>query len=144
MYCNVPTSAPTSVCCVVTAKSESVRTRDPEVNHLGISLPIDQNIARLEIAMNDALLVTMMYRIAHPSEEFQLLSNIEFLINGELIERLGARNELHREEWNAAGAVVPGTRLVDLRDTRMMQARQHLRFKLESSQGAAASDCPAS
>ena len=39
---------------------------DAEVEHLGLAGLIDQDVAGLEVAMNDPLVVGVLHRVAHP------------------------------------------------------------------------------
>ena len=44
---------------------------DAEVEHLGLAGFIDQDVAGLEVAMNDALVVGVLHRVAHPGQQLE-------------------------------------------------------------------------
>ena len=59
------------------------RLCDTEINHFGNSPPVklgDQNIAGLNIAMNDTFLMCVLNRLAHLDKQFQTFSNRQFVL----------------------------------------------------------------
>jgi hypothetical protein len=97
----------------VTRSCDSLRQRDP---HVG----------RLQIAVNDTRLVRRLEPLG------DLPTNLERLLHGhgparEPFSQCFARHEPEREEVDLPSLIDP----VDLRDARMVEARERLRFALE-------------
>src|SRR5206468_3831339 len=83
-----------------------------EVDHLRHWLSVDeshQDVRRLEVAMDDALLMGVLHRLANGGEQFQPFADAELGIVAELGERQ-AVDKLHDE-------VRPATVAVSLRET---------------------------
>ena len=77
MYCGVPITWPNSVNSVASVSDWSHRLGDAEVDHLGHRLAVvqcDQHVRRLDVAMNDALLVGVLDGLADRDEQLQPLS----------------------------------------------------------------------
>jgi hypothetical protein len=70
-----------------------------EVDHLDdrwIVLQVDQDVARFEIAVNDPLLVRMLYRLSDGGEQFQPLARRQPIV----VAKLGdgdAMDQFHHE-----------------------------------------------
>src|SRR5262245_59870137 len=82
--------------------------------------------------MDDSTLMRMMDRFADSRHQFEPLARtlaVRFHVLGERF----APNELHCEVRLRTEAGVGGARLVDLRDTRVLQATEGLRFQLKAS-----------
>ena len=69
MYWSVPTSCPTSVWSVVTARSESVARATPKSMIFGSPAESTRMFAGLQIAVDDPLLVAVVDRVADLREE---------------------------------------------------------------------------
>ncbi len=81
--------------------------------------------------MDDALLVRVLHRVGDLGQDLQTV------LRGQVVERRvlqdrPAADQLHREVGLRPGAGLEGARLVDLRDARVLQAPQHVRFVLEA------------
>jgi hypothetical protein len=92
--------------------------REPEVQHLRTPVAIDNDVARLEIAMNDAALMGVMNRVAHLGDELESSSDGQVSRRRMLQQRL-ALDELHREVGLRAEPAVVGAGEVDLSDVPM-------------------------
>ena len=75
--------------------------------------------------MNDASLVCMLHRVAHPRHQIEPLSGREPLPLGVVPQRRSA-DEFHREVRLLPEARIRGSHLVDLGDARVVQACQDL------------------
>ena len=84
----------------------------------------DENVRRLEIAVDDSLLVGVLDGIADPDEQFQPLGNFELLSVGVLGDRTSL-DELHHEIRPAG---LGGARIEHFRDARMVHQSQGLTF----------------
>ena len=99
-----------------------------EVEHLGLAGLIDQDVAGLEVAMNDALVVGVLHRVAHPGQQFEARCRVETATAGVLVQGHPA-DELHGEERLA---VFTHPRFIDLSDTGMLEPGQDLCFVAEA------------
>ncbi len=116
-----------------------VRVRGPcnaEVDDLRLAVGVHEDVAGLQVAMNDSLLVSMAYSVTDLGEELEPIPCSHVLGVGIVIEILGADDVLHGEPRHAATAIVPGPGLVDLGDALVVQASKHLRFEGEASLGS--------
>ena len=112
---------------------------DSEVDHLGlrpaVMLP-DEHVGRLDIAMNHALLVRVLDRLANEDEQLQALAQAKALAVAEIRDLL-ALHQLHHEirpsGRGAAGIQNP-------RDVRMVHQGQRLDARWQS--GRSRSRCP--
>ena len=101
---------------------------DAEVEHLGLAGFIDQDVAGLEVAMNDALVVGVLHRVAHPGQQLEARRRVETATAGVLVQGHPA-DELHGEERLA---VFTHPRFIDLGDTGMLEPGQDLCFVAEA------------
>ena len=101
--------------------------RQPEVEHLHGAVGRDLDVRRLQIAVDDALLVRGFERVG------DLARDRERLLNRQRARRqtLGERRALDQLEHEAADAVGL-LEAVDRADVRMIQRRQHPRLALEA------------
>ena len=95
---------------------------DAEVEHLGLAGFIDQDVAGLEVAMNDTLIVGVLHCVAHPGQQLEARGRVETSTAGVLVQRHPA-DELHGEERLAVFAT---PRFIDLSDPRMLEPAQDL------------------
>ena len=93
-----------------------------EVEHLGLSGLLHQDVGGLEVAVDDALVVGVLHRVADPRQQTHAGGEVEAVAVGVLVQRQAA-DELHREERLA---VVGEAGLVDLRDAGVVQPAQDL------------------
>ena len=102
-----------------------------EIEDLGLSRMIHQDVAGLEVAVDDAFLVRVMNRVTDSGEQLETVACAEVLLT-DVLPQIDAAHVLHGEVWPFAFIGVCGSRLIDLGNTRMLQPAQHLRFQLES------------
>ena len=106
-------------------------SRDPKIDHLGLATDIDENIARLQITMDDASLMTVGHGQADLPKQFQSL------VHGELVrfrighDRCGMWDELHYKIGFLPACHVVDANGVDLGDARVPQAAENPRLVLE-------------
>ena len=125
MYSKVPTICPTSVNMVRSVSFLPGGLGNAKVDHLWNRLAIVQahdHVRRLQVAVNDPLLVRMLHRLADGNEQFQPLPQRELLLVAILGDR-DASDELHDEEGSARGR---GTRVEHLGDVRMIHQGERL------------------
>jgi hypothetical protein len=103
-------------------------TGNAEVEHLEPAGLIDQDVAWLEIAMNDPFVVGILHRIAHSCQQFEASLCAETPSAREFVQGHAA-DELHGEE-RLAIFTDPG--FVDLSDSGMLEPRQDLCFVVEA------------
>ncbi len=101
-----------------------------EVEHLWLAGVIHKDVARLQVAMNDTLVMSVLHRVAHLRQQLQARSRVQSAISRVLVHRHTA-NELHGEE---GPAVHTDARFVHLRDTGMLQPRQDFCFVSEAAE----------
>ena len=68
-----------------------------EVEHLGLAGLVHQDVAWLQVAVDDALVVGVLHRVAHLRQQLQPCGRTELLAAGVLVERQPA-DELQCEE----------------------------------------------
>jgi hypothetical protein len=90
----------------------------------------DHDVARLEIAMDDAVLVRMRDGIGDGGDQQELLPQGQSVRTDVLVESLPA-HQLHREVGLAAVLRLFYARLVDLGDSWMVEAAEQLALELE-------------
>jgi hypothetical protein len=95
-----------------------------EVKHLRLSGLLHEDIGGLEVAMDDALIVGVLHRVAHPRHQAHAGGQVEAVAVGVLVQGQAA-DELHREERLT---VVGEAGLVDLRNAGVVQPGQDLRL----------------
>ncbi len=108
------------------------RLGDAEVNDLGARTPLDrrdEHIPRLEVAVDDALGMGVLHRVAHLSEEHQPVGDGQPV--GIAVGRNGlAGHILHRE---VGPSVACFSSIQHLRDVRMIHERECLTLPFEPS-----------
>ncbi len=113
------------------------KSGDAEVEHLRLAQAIDQDVARFDVAVDDAPLVRVLEGVANPRREVKPSRHVQIGRRHVLFQR-GALDELHREVRLRSQARLGGARLVDLRDSGMLQPAKGLRFPLEPLEQLAA------
>ena len=109
------------------------RLGNAEVDDLGDRLAVlhhDQDVGRLDVAMNDAFLMRMLKGVTDGNEEFQALAGGEPI----LVAVLGdgdAVDVLHHEK---GPPVIAGSGVKNVGDIGVVHQRQRLTFALEARQ----------
>ena len=98
-----------------------------EIEDFGLARFLDQDVARLQVAMNDGLIVSVLHRVAHLGQKLEARPSVEASTAGILIQGHPA-DHFHGDEWPA---VVTHARFIDLGDTEMLEPGQDLCFILE-------------
>ena len=75
MYGSVPTSWPVCVSIVVSEICAPDRARHAEVEHLRLPVLVDQDVAGLEIAMDDAALMRVLDGVARARQQLDALAD---------------------------------------------------------------------
>jgi len=104
---------------------------DAEVDHLDQHLALvvgDQQVARLEVAVDDPFLVRVLDALADLQEQFEPVCEVHAAAVAEL-DQGQARHVLHREEQPA---LLGGADVQNLRDVRMLHAREQGAFAAET------------
>ena len=99
---------------------------DAEIEELQFAGTFNQDVRRLEVAMNDELAVCVGNRLADFQEECQLATEIE--LGGVDIDGQ-AFDVFHRQIWLAVAGV---THVQKARDARMAEGRQNLALPKEA------------
>ena len=111
MYSGVPTTAPNPVTSVLSVSGCPARLGHAEVDHLRHRPAVvqgDQDVGRLEVAVDDALLVGVLDRLADRDEQLQPLPRGEPVLVAVLGDR-HALDQLHDEVRPARPSVVPAS-----------------------------------
>ena len=114
------------------------RLGDAEVDHLRHRLSVghpDQDVGRLEVAVDDALLVRVLDGAADADEQLEPAAEIEAVPVAVLGDRL-ARHELHDE---VGAALVGGAGVEHPGDVGMVHQRERLALALEAGEHLAVS-----
>ena len=107
--------------------------RHAEIDDLGLAGLIHQDVARFQIAMDDAPLVRMVHGFADLDHQLQPLPRAQVVRLG-IPQQRRALNELHGEIRLRAESAIGGAGFIDLRDAGMVQAAERLGFVLEAPQ----------
>ena len=107
------------------------RVGDSKVDQLHGPALFDEDVARLDVAVDQALLVRMGGRLADAHEEFHPLPLGQVVFVGMRRDRSGVGNELHHEIRQPATGAVGDAGGVDLRDARMPEPREGGSLMLE-------------
>ncbi len=115
--------------------SEPLRDRlgDAEVDNLWdpfIVLRRDQDVGRLDVAMDDALLVCVLHTLANVDEQLQPIADCEPM----LVAVLRDGNPLYVLHREVRAALRRRPRVVDARDVRMIHQSQGLSLRIETGQ----------
>ena len=109
------------------------RARQAEIEDLGIARLGDEDVGRLQIAMDDAAVMRVLHGIGNLGDERQPLPQIELLQARIFIEPASA-HELHREVRLRTEPGVGDASLVDLRYAVVLQTSEELVLVLETPQ----------
>ena len=99
----------------------------------------DENVRRLDVAVNDALLMRMLNRVANLHEQIQPLARVQLVLVA-IIRDPNAAHQFH-DEVRPAGIGRAGVE--DARDIRMVHQRQRLAFGFEAGNDLLWCPCPA-
>ena len=105
---------------------------DAEVNDLRNRHAVvqgDQNVRRLQVAVDDSLLMCMLYGVADLDEQLQSLVGVEVILVA-IIRDANAANQFHHE---VRTAVLGGAGVEHFGDVWMVHDRQRLALRLEAS-----------
>ena len=108
-------------------------TRDAEVEDLRLTRLVNDDVAGLEVAMNETALVRVMHRVADLDHHLEPIAEAEMTAVGVFAQRRTA-DELHREVRLRLEASVGRAGVVDLGNARMLQPAERLRFLSEAAQ----------
>src|SRR5262249_20108390 len=111
--------------CVVVHDS-----RDPEIENLRLAALIYQNVAGLQVAMDNAAHVSVVNGFRNEGHQFQTLPRVQFMRIAVVLEGLAA-NEFQGEMGRRADPRMGGARLKDLRDSGVVQAPERMRLLLK-------------
>ena len=142
MYSGVPTIAPKPVIRLASVSCWPVALATPKSITFGTGAVVvegDQHVGRLDVAVDDALLVGVLNRLADRDEQLQPLPRGELALITESGDR-HALDQLHHEEGSAGFG---RSRVQDLGDVGMIHQGQRLPLGLEAGQDLAGSPCPA-
>ncbi len=97
---------------------------DTEIQQLGLAVARDQDVARLQVAVNDQVLMCVLHSGAYADEEFESLGDVEVILVAVSVDRR-AINVLHHQVRPSVGG---GASVEQARDVGMVKIRQHLAF----------------
>ncbi len=98
-----------------------------EVEHLGLPRFIDQDVAGLQVAMNDPLVVGVLQRVAYERDKLQPRRRVH-TASANVFVQGHAIDEFHGEE---RPALFVQTCLMDLGDSHMLEPAQDLSFMVK-------------
>ena len=93
--------------------------RESEVRDLHAAAPVDEDVLRLDVAVDDALVVRVLQRVAHLAHDAERLLRLD-LARAHHLPQVRAVDVLHHEVVQAAC----DARVVDVDDRRVVEARQ--------------------
>jgi hypothetical protein len=107
--------------------------RQPEIQDLGLAVLVDQDIARFQIAMDDAALMGVLNGFTDLNHQSQALARVQVPRIGIFTKGLAA-DDFHGEVRLEAKPRIGRASLVDLRDTGVMEAAERLEFLVEAAE----------
>ena len=118
------------------------RLGDAEINHLGHRHAVvqrDEDVRRLDVAMDDALLMRVLDGLANLDEQ------VEPFLGGEivLVAVIGDADAAHQFHHEVRPARFGRARIQHLGDVGMIHHRQRLPFRLEPGDDLPWCPCPA-
>ena len=143
MYSGVPTTAPKPVNSVFSVSGWPGRLGHAEVDHLRHRLAVvqgDQDVGRLEVAVDDALLVGVLHRLADRDEQLQPLPRASGWCSSQY-SVIGT--PLTSSMTKYGRPAVGGAGVEHLGDVRVVHQGQGLPLGLEAGEHLPASPCPA-
>ena len=103
--------------------------RDPEVEQLGVTLSGDEHVARLEIAVDDVMVVGVLHGVDHTQTEPDSFGRVQPVLVGVAIDRR-AGHVLHHE---VRQAVRRRAAIEERRDVRMVERGENLTLVPEAA-----------
>src|SRR6266567_3679909 len=103
--------------------------RDAKIQDFRLPCFIDQDVARLQIAMNNAAVVSMLRCLADPDDQIQALRHRQAMSGG-VFEQSVAMDSLHGKERSSTR----DSGFVNLSDAGMLEAAEHVRFTLKAAE----------
>ena len=113
-------------------------TRHAKVDHLRLTIPAHEDVARFEVAVHDPQPMTVGHRRRHAAQECHTLPHRQSVRPSELVYGKRMLDQFHHKERDRHAAVATGAECVDLRDVGMPQPRQQVRLLLEAFHDPAA------
>src|ERR1035437_9646085 len=104
--------------------------RQPKIENLRLTPIRDEDVGRVEVAVDDAFGVRSVQRIGNFDAQFEHRLDLQRFAIDPVPERLPFQ-QLHRDEGSPIGLV----NLVDRADVRMVQRGRSLGFPLETAEG---------
>ena len=104
------------------------KARDAEVGHTTLTVRREQDVVRLDVPMDDALLVGGLQGIAHLEHHIDRHARGHRAKLALPVDQIAAFNDLHHDEHQRAVLAD----IVDAHDVRVLQHRHRLGFGLES------------
>ena len=105
--------------------------RDPEVDELRLALAVDEYIARLDVAMDHAALVSVLHGVGEARDELQTHAARRIVRLDPVVQRRPV-HALHREKSDIRSVHVERAGRVDPRDPRMLQPSEQRSLALEA------------
>jgi hypothetical protein len=99
------------------------RSRDTEVENLGLPGLIHKNVARLKVAVDDSALMRVVNGVADFGNEVQPLPGVQLMRTGVLEQGL-TTDELHGEIRLRTESIFSNASFINLRDAGMLQPSQ--------------------
>jgi hypothetical protein len=114
-----------------------------EVDDLRITRLVDEDVARLEVAVDDLARVAVLDGGADLDEELEAVAQIKLFLRGVFEDRPGAGDVLHDEVRHGTARcvrILVHPRVVDLGDIRVTEPAEDLDLALEAPQGGTGVD----
>ncbi len=108
---------------------------DTKIDHLHLTIAIDQDIRRLQIAVDDPLAMTVLQCCANIKKEQDPLLSSQLVDLGEFDQVSCPVEHFDREVGCFDSIAQVGTRFIDLGDVFMAQATEQLRLPPEACHG---------
>ena len=107
-----------------------------EVDDLWLPVFGHEDIARLQVAVEDAPRMGVTHRVAGFLKEFEAFPGVQAALIGKVGDGLRPGDEFHHEVGRLRVRGGKRSERMNLGDTRMVEAGEHLRLPLESPQRA--------
>ena len=101
--------------------------RDPEVDHPHVPTPLDEDIGRLDVAMDDAALVCSLQRAGHVDDDAERDVELQTPVALEDALQILSVDQLHDDEVDA----IVRAGVIDRRDVRVVKRGRGTRFLAE-------------
>ena len=104
-----------------------------EIDHLGLTISADENVARFQITVHDPHPVAIGHRPCHVAQEHNPLPHREHSLTGKPVDRQRLLHQFHHKKRHGTITVSPGAGGVHLGHVWMPQPRQQACLLLEPS-----------